>query len=163
MKVSVAIAGASLFLLALASNAATVLPSAIEIFTNDKYPVRGVDQIQRLMANRGIEIRHYNLDQPKEIQAELNKALQFPRQARTPAKRQRVWEDAMRKQNDPQVRQIVDRLRDSYNGAVKAGLTYELKKLPAVVFDHGAGVVYGVSDLATAVKHYGTWKRVRGQ
>ena len=163
MKAGAIIVGGLLFLIALGSNAATLLPTAIEIFTNDKYPVRGVDQIQRLMANRSVEIRYYNLDQPKKIQAELNKALQFPRQARTPAERQRVWKDAMRRQTVPRVRKIVDRLKDSYNGAVKAGLTYELKKLPAVVFDHGASVVYGVNDLPTAVKRYDTWKRSQGQ
>ena len=162
MKAETVIVGALLSLVTLGSNAGLVLPTAIEIFTNDKYPVTGVNQVQRLMVNRSVEIRYYNLDQPKKIQAELNKTLQFPRQARTPAERQRAWEDAMRKQNDPQVRKIVDRLKNSYTGAVKAGFTYELKKLPAVVFDHGAGVVYGVNDLPTAVRHYDTWKRSQG-
>lgn len=51
-------------------------------------------------------------------------------------------------------------LRAAYAGPAQA-LRYRLTKLPAVVFDRGAAVVYGVPDVAEATRLYQHWKEAR--
>lgn len=51
-------------------------------------------------------------------------------------------------------------LRAAYAGRTLA-LRYGLSKIPAVVFDRGVAVVYGVADVAEAARRYDRWKEAR--
>jgi integrating conjugative element protein (TIGR03757 family) len=70
---------------------------------------------------------------------------------------------------DPTVAEVLARariagaaesLRAAYAGPAQA-LRYRLAKIPAVVFDRGAAVVYGVPDVAEATRLYQRWKAAR--
>lgn len=52
---------------------------------------------------------------------------------------------------------IEARLREAFGGLVRAD-QLGIDRLPAVVFDDGQAVVYGVTDLSTAVSHYRRWR-----
>jgi integrating conjugative element protein (TIGR03757 family) len=53
-------------------------------------------------------------------------------------------------------------LSHAYEGLVKAQ-QYRLDRLPAIVFDNGQAVVYGVTDLEAALSHYRQWRRAQGR
>ncbi|AHK80127.1 hypothetical protein M911_14315 [Ectothiorhodospira haloalkaliphila] len=52
---------------------------------------------------------------------------------------------------------IEARLREAFGGLVRAD-QLGIDRLPAVVFDDGQAVVYGVTDLPTALSHYRRWR-----
>ncbi|MCG5526388.1 TIGR03757 family integrating conjugative element protein [Ectothiorhodospira haloalkaliphila] len=53
--------------------------------------------------------------------------------------------------------EIEARLREAFGGLVRAD-QLGIDRLPAVVFDDGQAVVYGVTDLPTALSHYRRWR-----
>ncbi|MFP4244761.1 MAG: TIGR03757 family integrating conjugative element protein [Ectothiorhodospira sp.] len=53
--------------------------------------------------------------------------------------------------------EIEARMRQAFGGLVRAD-QLGIDRLPAIVFDDGQAVVYGVTDLTAAVGHYRRWR-----
>lgn len=53
----------------------------------------------------------------------------------------------------PEGKQHIDSLQAAYTGHVKM-MTYDIQKIPAIVFDQGKFVIYGTSDIALALADY---------
>ena len=54
--------------------------------------------------------------------------------------------------------ELVRKVKNAYAGVLKA-MTYGIDRYPAMVFDHGAAVIYGVTDLNEALEAYRQWYR----
>jgi integrating conjugative element protein (TIGR03757 family) len=89
----------------------------------------------------------YDLSAPRRVEADLSRGLPKDPGAAAAVARARFAGAA-------------GSLRSAYAGPAKA-LQYRLTKLPAVVFDRGAAVVYGVTDVAEAMRFYRRWKEGR--
>jgi integrating conjugative element protein (TIGR03757 family) len=115
---------------------ADVIP-AIEVFT---------DAIRFPITHAG-SARVYDLAEPRRLAADLGRGLPKDPAAAAAVARARLAGAA-------------GSLRAAYAGPAKA-LQYRLAKIPAVVFDQGAAVVYGVTDVAEAVRFYQRWREER--
>lgn len=89
----------------------------------------------------------YDLAAPRRLEAELSVGLPRDPAAAEALARARIAAAA-------------DALRAAYTGPTQA-LRYRLTKIPAVVFDRGAAVVYGVTDVAEAIRLFQRWKEAR--
>ena len=118
------------------------MPSSIEVFTNGRYPISST-------TSASVPVQIYNLDAPGRLEDKLSADLPSnPEQAKT---------IALKRLNahGPKLSGMVDQ---AYEGIIKA-MNYELKKIPAVVFDDGASVIYGITDINDAIKHYQLWQQ----
>ena len=111
------------------------LPRSIDVFTTSDRPVRAGEQFQARM---------YLLDGLKALERSLSQGLPS-----TPEKAKAV---ALRRLND-----LGDALQEKVDNAVEGlslATSYQLRKLPAIVFDDGQSVVYGVDRLDRAIAIY---------
>jgi len=116
------------------------IPSSIEVFTNGQHPVSGT---------ASVPIQIYDLDAPDRLEDALSADLPLnPEQAKT---------IALKRLNDLGA-ELADMVNQAYEGVTKA-MSYELTKIPAVVFDDGASVIYGISDINEAIKYYQAWQQ----
>ena len=113
----------------------------IEVITSDAYPVSGIPSIQRL----GFSVNVYNLDDGKRLVAEIGKHLPKNQNAA-----KQTLEKRFKKMGEEQVRA---QFMQAYHG-MTLSTQYGLSRYPAVVFNHGESVIYGVTDLNQAVKLY---------
>lgn len=128
--------------MSIAGRIACAEPAAVEIFTDGTFPIRGIDAA----AKSGTRVTLFDLDAPKRWAAELNTELPGnPQAARTAAM---AWIEA-----NGGIEQAKRDLQEAYAGHLKA-FRYGIKKLPAIVFDGGASVIYGVKDLTEALDRY---------
>jgi len=125
-----------------AASTGASMPSSIEVFTNARYPISGT-------ASASVSIQIYDIDAPDRLEDALSADLPpDPEQAKT---------IAFKRLNDLGA-ELADMVDQAYEGVTKA-MSYELTKIPAVVFDDGVSVVYGISDLNEAIKHYQLWQQ----
>jgi len=86
----------------------------------------------------------YDLSEPEQIEERISQSLSNnPQQAQKQAKK-------MLEQNG---QTIVREFSAAYQGVLKAS-EYKLKKLPAIVFNHGESVVYGELNIIKAIHIY---------
>lgn len=112
-------------------------PSAIELFT-DSTAFRPVG------AGR---FPVYDLSAPRRMEAELGRSLPASPQAAAAVAKSRIAASQ-------------NALRAAFAGHAKAA-EYGITKVPAVVFDRGAAVVYGTADVGAALRLYGAWRERR--
>ena len=127
-----------------AESAVLAQPRLIEVFTSSQYLVIG-----RLgqQAGKGVAFHYYTIDGIHQIESNLSQDLSAdPEAAKSLALKHidHLSEDAM------------SRLQQSATGLAKT-LQYGIDRYPAIVFD-GAAVVYGVTDIHTALRHYQQWR-----
>lgn len=119
-------------------------PTKIEVFTDRDYPVT---------AHGHLSVDIYRLDVPGRIEHALSTGL--------PADPVSAKQIAVQR-----VRQIdssrTEDLKWTFEGLIKAR-QYRLDRLPAIVFDGGRTVVYGVMDLEAALSHYRQWHQAQGR
>jgi integrating conjugative element protein (TIGR03757 family) len=89
----------------------------------------------------------YDLSAPRRLAADLGRGLPRDPAAAEAIARARIADAA-------------GSLRAAYEGPTRA-LRYGLAKLPAVVFGEGRAVVYGVTDVAEAIRWYRRWQEAR--
>ncbi len=116
----------------------------IEVITSDAYPVSGLNLIQK----KGIAVRLYNLDDGKRMVSQLEANLPKSEQAAKKAMALRI-----KKIGDHALKK---KFSDAFQ-AIIIGTQYGLTRHPAVVFNHGQAVVYGVTDLTRALTLYRHW------
>lgn len=124
-------------------------PFRIDIFTDGAYPISGIETVRRDVLT---EIQLFELDAPDRLEAQLSKDL--PEDPIAAERMAAQW--LARLDQEKLARQF----KAAYVGILKA-LAYGIDRYPAVVFDQGTGVVYGVTDLPQALAYYRDW-RARG-
>jgi integrating conjugative element protein (TIGR03757 family) len=121
-------------------------PGRIEVFTTTEIPVAG----NPLAVSPEIGIQTYELDGIQTFENRLSHDLPTdPKQARKIAlQRFQSWDETTKTQ-----------LQQAAMGLAKA-MQYGIDRYPAIVFD-GRAVVYGLTDLGTALDRYRAWRQGR--
>ena len=116
----------------------------IEMFTSSQASVYGVQRSNKV---EGVEFTRYEINRIRQFLSELSEGL--PKDA-VQAKQLVL---ARFQSMDTTVSQ---QLENSGKGLAKV-MHYGVDRTPAVVFD-GQAVVYGVTDVEQAIKHYTQWR-----
>ena len=117
----------------------------IEVVTSDAYPVSGIKSVQ----GQGLLVNVYNLDDGKRLVAEIGKHLPKNQDAA-----KKALEKHFKKMGDAAVKQ---QFMQAYHGVILS-TQYGLTRYPAVVFEQGQSVIYGVTNLNQAVNLYRQWQ-----
>ena len=120
--------------------------TAIEVIHSDEYPLHGLDSLNR----QGLSFRLYNLDEGKRLLAGLSQNLPSNQDAAKVALEKRF--QMMGEQS------VQNRFQEAFKGNIKS-VQYGLTRYPAVVFDGGKAVIYGVTDLVRALDLYRQWRQ----
>ena len=121
-------------------------PHAIEAFTSVKYPFVGATGIGN--NSHGLAVTVYEIDGIESIERGLSADLPTD-----PEKSKRIALHRIQHMDD----QSKAKMQMAAQGLAKA-MQYGVDRYPAIVFD-GQAVVYGVTDVQTAITHYRAWRR----
>ncbi len=126
-----------------ASSTQAPIPAQIEVFTNSRYQVTNTTTTE-------VPIQIYDLDAPAGLEEKLSAGLPSdPEQAKT---------IALKRLEALGAGQLAEMVNQAYAGTTQA-MTYELVKIPGVVFDNGASVIYGITDIDDAIRRYQAWRQ----
>lgn len=142
MKPTVAVLALLTALSAFAAD--SVAPSQIEIFTTAAQPITGLGEVQKALGD-GTTIRYLTVD----TQARLDEALSQD----LPADPDKARAVALERIQALDISRVKRELSESFEGLLLAR-RYGLDRYPAVVFDGGWYVIYGVTDLREALRLY---------
>lgn len=129
--------------------AEVLYPQQIEVFTDCTRPVRILATLRQDLQRHGVDLQLFELDAPAELAARLSAGLPVD-----PAKAQQMARQRLQALGKER---LDAQIREAYGGLLQA-VAYELDRYPAIVFDEGRGVVYGVTDLTQALAHYRRWR-----
>jgi integrating conjugative element protein (TIGR03757 family) len=121
-------------------------PHAIEAFTSVKHPFVGARDIGN--KSRGLDITIYEIDGIESMEQDLSIDM-----SADPEKSKRIALYRIQHMDD----QTKTKMQMAAQGLAKA-MQYGVDRYPAIVFD-GQAVVYGITDVQTALAHYRTWRR----
>ena len=116
-------------------------PREIEIFTDPGYPVTGVGAARE----SGITVTVYDLSAPKRAARTLGAGL--------PANLEQARAIVLERVNAIGAEEMKRRFKNAYRGQIQA-VRYRLERYPAIVFDRGRAVVYGMTDAVEALRQY---------
>ena len=119
----------------------------IEVITSDAYPVSSIQMLEQ----QGISVKLYNLDDGKRLISTLGNGLPADQDAA-----KQVLEQRFKQRGNAAVK---GQFMQAFE-AVTVSSQYGLTRYPAVVFEHGQSVVYGVTDLSRALTLYRKWQVV---
>ena len=120
-------------------------PPFIEVITSDAYPVSGIKSVQ----HKGFLVKVYNLDDGERLVANIGKHLPKNQDAA-----KKALEKRFKKMGDAAIKQ---QFMQAYHGVILS-TQYGLTRYPAVVFERGQSVIYGVTDLNQAINLYRLWQ-----
>ncbi|MGH8549953.1 MAG: TIGR03757 family integrating conjugative element protein [Blastocatellia bacterium] len=129
----------------LAAQPAGAEPVQVEVFSDAFHPVAGIAAAQ----DPDAWITNYDLDAAVRLTRELGAGL--------PRTLEEAKAFAMARIDAIGVDEVKRRYQEAYGGLFKA-FEYGIRRYPAIVFDQGAAVVYGVADLSEALRIYRNWK-----
>jgi integrating conjugative element protein (TIGR03757 family) len=118
----------------------------VEAIHSDAFPLTGVDDL----AGQGIEVKTYNLDDGKRWTTKLATGL--------PPNQEQAKAEIERRFNQQGTAAVQNQIMQAFQARI-AGMQYGLSRYPAIVFDRGRAVVYGVTDLNRAFELYREWRR----
>lgn len=119
-------------------------PGRIDIISDAAHPVANVSVVQAQLG-RSVTIRYFTIDAQARLDEALSKGLPAnPEQARAAALQRIQTLDRPK---------LAKELSETFDGLLLAQ-RYGIDRYPAVVFDEGKKVVYGVTDLGEAVGLY---------
>ncbi len=124
--------------------------SIIEVITSDAYPVTGIAALQK----KGITVKLYNFDDGPRMVKQLEANLPRGEKAATKAMALRL-----KKIGDAALARMFS---DAFQ-AISIGTERGLTQYPAVIFENGRSVVYGVTDLPRAMTLYQQWVKKNDQ
>ncbi len=127
--------------LLLADSTQAPLPARIEVFTNSRYPVTNNTTTE-------VPVQIHDLDAPAELEEKLSAGL--------PPDPEHAKAIALDRLEALGAGQLAEMVNQAYEGASQA-MTYELVKIPAVVFDNGTSVIYGITNIEDAIRRYQAW------
>jgi len=116
------------------------VPTKVEIFTTDAFPVTGVEELRRLVGEKNVVV--YALDGVDKVEKE------FPIVG---ARSEAEVSILGRKLLNANRKEIAPRVYASFNGLYYAAFSYQITKYPAIIFDQRF-VAYGENDAAKAMK-----------
>jgi integrating conjugative element protein (TIGR03757 family) len=117
----------------------------LEVITDQPNQVRDVARLRQ----QGIIVTVYDLTAGDRMAEVMSKGLTGPDQHAHQQVQQRIAAIG-RNQFEAQLKQAFQAMIQS--------VAYELDRHPAIVFNQGEAVVYGVTDLQTALGYYQRWK-----
>ncbi len=135
----------SLSLLCFSFNLRAVEQPYIEVITSDKFPISGIQDLK----NQGFKIKVLNFDDSKRMIDKLESGLPNNEAAAKQAMQQRL-----KKMGD----ETLKRLFTKAFQAVIVGTQHGITRYPAVVFDRGQSVIYGVTNMPHALALYHQWQ-----
>jgi integrating conjugative element protein (TIGR03757 family) len=123
-------------------------PYLVEVFTTADSPTAGEVGINKQALLGEKEFHVYELDGIRRTEEKLSKGLPAD-----PEQSKRVVLQRFQQLNE----EDRARMQRAAMGLAKA-MQYGVDRYPAIVFD-GQAVVYGVTDVQTALAHYRAWRR----
>jgi len=120
----------------------------VEVITNDAYPVKGINRLK----NQGLSVHLYNLDDGKRLVSEWTRTLPKTGGERAAKQHMKAYFQNIGREN---TMAMVNRRFKGYMIAAQYGVS----RYPAIVFDGGKAVVYGVTDASDALSRYLEWKQ----
>jgi len=138
-------------LIALAADPAG--PARIEIFTQMGEPVADVAAATQQLGDPG-RVQYFTIDAQAQLDATLSEEL--------PADPDKARAIALRRIQQLDRSQLARTLQESYEGLLRAR-RYGIERIPAIVFDGGQSVVYGVTDLQAALRLYRQHRKAQPQ
>ena len=115
------------------------VPTKVEIFTTDAFPVSGVEELKRLVGEKNVTV--YALDGVDKVEKE------FPIVgAKTKAEAVTLGRQLLNAHR----KEIAPRVYASYSGLYRAAFSYQIRKYPAIIFDQRF-VAYGERDVVHAM------------
>jgi len=127
------------------------LPERIDIFYDDSVSLTGLEAVKETLAGR-TAIHLYDMNAPERVEDELGHGL--------PPDPERSKRILMERMQAIGIEALKRRFVAAYQGVIKSQ-EYGIDRYPAIVFDDGASVVYGVADLQEALNRYREWSRQR--
>jgi integrating conjugative element protein (TIGR03757 family) len=117
----------------------------LEVITDQPHQIRDVIRLRQ----QGITVAVYDLTAGDRMAEVMSKGLTGPDNHAHQQVQQRIAAIG-RKQFEAQLQHAFQ--------AIIQSIAYELDRHPAIVFNQGEAVVYGVTDLHTALGFYQQWK-----
>lgn len=117
------------------------MPGQIKVFTNSRYQVTNTTTTE-------VPVQIHDLDAPAGLEEKLSTGL--------PSDPEQAKAIALKRLEALGADQLAEMVNQAYEGTTQA-MTYELVKIPAVVFDNGTSVIYGITDIEDAIRHYQAW------
>lgn len=134
----------ALFVLMLCCAAHAQQPVHVEVFS---------DRWVELPAIAGLSVTQYDLSAPDKVKrSHPTKFSADPAIAK---------QEAHAYFRTPEGQAYITKMREAHKGKIKS-IEYRLEKFPAIVFERGKYVVYGITDLSQAVILYDKHKRGEG-
>jgi integrating conjugative element protein (TIGR03757 family) len=135
----------SISLICLSVNLKATEQPHIEVITSDEFPVTGIEDLKK----QGIEAKVLNFNDSKRMIAKLESDLPNNEAAAKKAMQQRL---------NKMGEEALNNLFSHAFQAVIVGTEHGITRYPAVVFDRGQSVIYGVTDMTQALALYHQWK-----
>lgn len=110
----------------------------IEIFSDAAIPAENIS---------GVEVIYYDLSEPEKVKAKYLPVLPSDVERAT-----QIFQSFLVSAEGVEFQQV---MKEAYRGHQKM-VSYQLEKIPAVVFDQGQYVVYGITDVNKARALYKT-------
>lgn len=131
--------------------AAEIQIEKIQIFTTlNKKPV--------LNGQTAIPIEVYYLDEGQKVLDDLNQSYREKTKGMSSAEMIRVYEGIRFKDERGRNLPFVDRMVKSNEGHALA-VQFDIKKIPAIVFNDGLAVVYGETNIAGSIERFKAWAK----
>ena len=137
----------SLYLLGLAlplASFATQAPSQIDVFTDAGHPIENAAAVKQALGEKAT-VRTFQIDAQARLDETLSKDL--------PADRDKAEAIALERFQALDRSRLGQALAESFD-ALMLAQRYGIDRYPAIVFDGGERVVYGVVDLREALRLY---------
>jgi len=124
-------------------------PLKIEIFTDGDHPINNISY----MNNNDVPTvtKQYELDDVFKMEKSISKGLPADKDKAMAMVKQRFQEQGG-------FQAVMKQVEIAYKGILYA-YRYKLKYYPAVVFNNGEAVVYGVTDMHQAMDKYLAWRQ----
>jgi integrating conjugative element protein (TIGR03757 family) len=116
------------------------------VFTSSEHPFASTNDVSNKL--HGLNITIYEIDGIESMERDLSIDM-----SADPEKSKRIALYRIQHMDD----QTRTKMQMAAQGLAKA-MQYGVDRYPAIVFD-GQAIVYGVTDVQTALAHYRTWRR----
>ena len=126
-----------------------LLPTQIEMITDHQHPPIGMRKLPK-----AVVFNVYYLDAPNQLEESLSKDLPSDPQAAL-----RIAQQRLQQLSHAQWQQQAEM---AFAGVMRA-LNLGIDRYPALVFDGGDSVIYGVTDVRQALRRYQRWRQVQGK
>ncbi|MEQ1636823.1 MAG: TIGR03757 family integrating conjugative element protein [Methylococcales bacterium] len=120
---------------------------AIEVIFNGQTTIPK-DSLVTALQNQGVSVGWFNLDLPAQVSRELSQGLPA-----NPGQAKKIVQERLHSQGSAALSQ---RYQTAYQALIKS-ISYGLDRYPAIVFNKGQAVVYGVTDIKAALQAYQNW------